>query len=117
MAEGIWRYDPKAHRLSPHLRGDIRAQTGTQDFPATAPVNLVYVADGSRMGDASLDDKRLYAFTDAGFIGQNVYLFCASEGLATVFRASVDREALARTMRLDRSRFITCAQTVGYRKE
>jgi len=44
-------------------------------------------------------------------------LFCASEGLATVFRASVDREALARTMRLDRPRFITCAQTVGYRKE
>ena len=115
-AEGVWRYDPEAHRLLPHLRGDIRAQTGTQDFPATAPVNLVYVADGSRMGDASPDDKRLYAFTDAGFIGQNVYLFCASEGLATVFRASVDRDALARTMRLGRSRFITFAQTVGYPK-
>ena len=116
MAEGVWRYDPGTHRLLPHLRSDIRAQTGTQDFPATAPLNLVYVANGDRLENASAEDKRLYASVDAGCIGENVYLFCASEGLGTVFRASVDRETLARTMRLDRSRFITFAQTVGYPK-
>jgi nitroreductase len=115
-AEGVWRYEPKAHRLLPHMQGDIRAQTGTQDFPATAPVNLVYVADRTRMGDSPREEQRLYAFTDTGFIGQNVYLFCASEGLATVFRGSVDREALAQTMRLASSQFITFAQTVGYPK-
>ncbi len=113
-AEGVWRYEPSAHRLLPQLRGDIRAQTGTQDFAGTAPVNLVYAADRKRMRDAPPDDQRLYAFTDTGFIGQNVYLFCASEGLATVFRGSVDRERLARTMKLGGSQFITCAQTVGY---
>ena len=117
MTEGVWRYDPSTHRLLPHLHSDIRAQTGTQDFPATAPLNLVYVANGDRMGNASPEDKRLYASVDAGCIGENVYLFCASEGLATVLRASVDREALARTIRLDRSRFITFAQTVGYPKD
>jgi nitroreductase len=31
---------------------------------------------------------RLYASVDTGFIGQNVCLFCASEGLVTVFRGS-----------------------------
>lgn len=73
------------------------AKTGTQDFVASATVNLVYVADTVRMGDVNLEEKRLYAFTDSGFIGQNVYLFCASEGLGSVFRASVDCEAPART--------------------
>jgi nitroreductase len=52
------------------------------------PLNLVYVAHGERMGEVNAEDKRLYASVDAGFIGQNVYLFCASEGLGTVFRGA-----------------------------
>lgn len=115
-AEGVWRFEPQDHRLKPLLRGDIRARTGVQDFVRIAAVNLVYVADGNRMRSASEDDKRLWAYTDTGFIGQNVYLFCASEGLASVFRGSLDREALARTLQLERHEFITCAQSVGYPK-
>ena len=82
----------------------------------SAPLDLVYVADGSRLQGASADEKRLWAFTDVGFLGQNVYLFCASEGLATVFRASLDRARLAQVLRLPDTKFITCAQTVGYPK-
>src|SRR5450756_1452504 len=40
MADGVWLYEPKAHTLLPHLKDDIRAQTGLQDFVATAPLNL-----------------------------------------------------------------------------
>ena len=114
MADGVWLYEPKTHRLLPHLRSDIRAQTGTQDFVATATLNLVYVAHGERMGDISAEHRRLYASVDTGFIGQNVYLFCASEGLATVFRATLDYDRLARTMELRAGQFVTFAQTVGY---
>jgi len=113
-ADGVWVYEPKAHRLIPHMRGDIRAQTGTQDFVAAAPLNLVYVAHGERMGDIPDQDRRLYASVDTGFIGQNVYLFCASEGLATVFRGAVDYDKLKRTLGLSDAQFITFAQTVGY---
>ena len=67
----------------------MRAQTGMQDFVASAPLTLVYVADGGRLEGATGEDKRFWAFTDTGFIGQNVYLFCASEGLAAVFRGSL----------------------------
>ena len=95
LADGVWLYDPKEHRLEQRLDADIRGQTGTQDFAATAPLNLVYVAHGERMLDISPEERRLYASVDAGFIGQNVYLFCASEGLATVFRGSVDTRKLA----------------------
>jgi nitroreductase len=114
MADGLWLYEPKRHVLLSHLRTDIRALTGLQDFAAKAPLNLVYVAHGERMPDISATDRRLYASVDAGFIGQNVYLFCASEGLATVFRGAVDYDKLNRTMQLGEGQFVTFAQTVGY---
>ncbi len=115
-ADGVWLYDPRRHRLTQVVADDLRAQTGVQDFVGNAPLTLVYVADGSRLEGAAGDDKRFWAFTDTGFIGQNVYLFCASEGLATVFRASFDRAVLAQSLRLAPTKIITCAQTVGYPK-
>jgi nitroreductase len=114
MADGVWLYDPKQHAMRLHLDTDIRAQTGLQDFVATAPLNLVYVAHGERMKDTSPEDRRLYASVDAAFAGQNVYLYCASEGLATVFRGAVDYEKLKQAMRLADGQFVTFAQTVGY---
>ncbi len=114
MADGVWLYDPKAHALIGHDTADIRAQTGQQDFVASAPLNLVYVAHGERMTDVAPEDRRLYASVDAGFIGQNVYLYCASAGLGTVFRGAVDHTKLARALRLPEAQFVTFAQTVGY---
>jgi len=114
MAEGVWLYEPKTHMLQPHLQEDIRAQTGLQDFVAAAPLNLIYVAHGERMMDVAAEERRLYASVDAGFIGQNVYLYCAAEGLATVFRGAVDYPKLARALKLPDSQFVTFAQTVGY---
>jgi len=114
MAEGVWLYEPKGHTLLPHLQGDIRADTGLQDFVGTAPLNLIYVAHGERMADVAAPDRRLYASVDTGFIGQNVYLFCASEGLATVFRGAVPYDELAKRLQLPAEQFVTFAQTVGY---
>jgi nitroreductase len=114
MADGVWLYEPKAHELQFYLPDDIRAQTGSQDFVASAPLNLVYVAHGERMQDLKVEERRLYSSVDTGFIGQNVYLFCASEGLATVFRGAVDYAKLAGAMKLPDQQFVTFSQTVGY---
>jgi len=114
MADGVWLYEPKQHALRLHLQTDIRAQTGLQDFVAAAPLNLVYVAHGERMKDISPEDRRLYGSVDAAFAGQNVYLYCASEGLATVFRGGIDYKKLNQAMRLEVDQFATFAQTVGY---
>jgi nitroreductase len=116
MADGVWLYEPKRHALLPHLRGDIRALTGRQDFAARAPLNLIYVAHGERMRDISAEDRRLFASVDASFIGQNVYLYCASEGLASVFRGAIDYARLTSALRLGAGQFVTFAQTVGYPK-
>jgi nitroreductase len=114
MADGVWLYEPKTHKLLPYMKEDFRAQTGLQDFVATAPLNLVYVAHGERMMDVIPEERRLYACVDASFIGQNVYLFCASEGLATVFRGAVDGPKLGKALKLPDPQFVTFAQTVGY---
>jgi len=114
LPEGAYRFDANEHVLLPVRSEDLRAQTGVQDFVARAPVNLVYVANLDRMQGASSEHKDLYAAADTGFVAQNVYLFCASEGLATVVRGSVDREALAPMLGLGEWQRIILAQTVGY---
>jgi len=116
MADGTFRYDPPSHSLQPVAQGDLRRLTGVQDFVATAPVNLVYVANLDRMADAAPEQQTLYSAADTGFIAQNVYLYCASVGLATVVRGSVDREALAAALGLGPRQQIVLAQTVGYPK-
>ncbi len=114
MEDGAYLYDPLTNKLRGVVKGDLRKLAGTQDFVATAPLNLVYVADTAKMKGASTEDQSLYAGADTGFISQNVYLFCASEGLATVVRASVNRKALAAALKLSDQKRITLAQTVGY---
>jgi SagB-type dehydrogenase family enzyme len=113
-ADGLHVYDAKANRLDPVLSEDVRAATGTQDFVKNAPVNLVYVADLAKTRNPGSEGQTLFTAVDTGVIVQNVYLFCASEGLGTVVRGSVDRAALAKAMKLRPDQRIIVAQTVGY---
>ena len=117
LEEGLYLYDARANILKPVLAEDIRAATGGQPFVKDAPVNLIYVADHSKMGRLSAKDRDFYSAANTGFISQNVYLFCASEGLVTVVRAYVDKPALAKKMKLRPNQKIILAQTVGYPKK
>lgn len=113
-ADGLYRYDPHNNRIEPVLERDIRALTGTQDFVARAPLDLIYVADLDAMKGAGEQDRLLYSSADTGFIAQNVYLYCASAGLNVVVRGSIDRRALARAMGLSQGQRVVLSQTVGF---
>jgi SagB-type dehydrogenase family enzyme len=115
-ADGLYLYNAKEHVLKPVIKQDIRELTGKQPFVKEAPVNLIYIADYSRMGGANAEERNSYAAEDTGFIAQNVYLYCASEGLATVIRGSIDKDALAKAMQLRDNQKIVLSQTVGYPK-
>ncbi len=118
LADGAYVYDAKANTLNPVAPGDLRGATGTQPFPATAAANLVYVADMAKAGRSATDpQQQLNVGADVGFIAENVYLFCASEGLATVVRASVPKPDLARQLKLRADQQIVLAQSVGYPKK
>lgn len=113
-ARGVSLYDPKEHSLVPVVAEDLRAVQSSQEFVRDAPVTLVYVADLARMSDGSVAEKEATASFDTGFVSQNVYLWCASEGLATGVRSWVDREVLAKRMKLRPDQRITAAQSIAY---
>lgn len=121
MKTGLYLYDASAITLTQVHGRDIRALTGTQDFPATAPVNLVYVADlekrGLKEGQQITDTDQLSSWANTGFMAQNVYLWCASEGMSCVIRAMVPRDKLAPEMGLKPLQAIILAQTVGFPAE
>jgi len=116
-AHGLYLYDAKAHTLQPVLSEDIRPMTGLQSFVQEVPINLIYVADHARMGNVTPEEKVFYSAADTGFISQNVYLYCASEGLATVVRGLIDRPSLEKAMRLRSDQKVILAQSVGYPKK
>jgi SagB-type dehydrogenase family enzyme len=115
-ATGLYIFHPTTHSLELLSKEDIRDKTGTQSFVKEAPINIVYVADMSRVKRASSDNQSLWMGADCGCIVQNVYLFCASEGLACVVRGSIDKSALAKAMNLRSNQKIILSQTVGYPK-
>jgi len=114
MEEATYLYDAKNNALVPVVMHDLREKTGTQPFVKDAPLNLVYVADRAKMKKASGEDQNIFMGADAGCIVQNVYLYCASAGLATVVRGSVEKPALVKALNLRSEQSVILAQTVGY---
>ena len=114
--DGTYLYDAKGNVLKPVSTKDLRALTGTQAYVKEAAVNLVFVADYSKVEGGGMDPNVLVG-ADTGFIGQNVYLYCASEGLATGVRAAIDRDALAKELNLKKDQKIILAQSIGYPKK
>lgn len=112
MEDGTYLFNPDEHSLLQISEKDLREFAGRQDFVKKAPLNLIYVSDYSKFKSGS--EKEIYSGSHAGFIGQNVYLFCASAGLNTVIRAWVDKEVLKKEMNLKEDRHIVLAQTVGF---
>jgi hypothetical protein len=117
LPRGLFRYEPGAHELQLAAATDVRRVTGYQDFVDTAPLDLVYVADHTRMRLVPAAWREAYAYAAAGAMAQNVYLYCASAGLATVIRAWFDRHALAQAMGLGTDQQLLLAQTVGLPKD
>ena len=113
LADGLYRYAALTQTLHLVSATDVRRVTGYQDFVDTAPLDLVFVADHARMKLVPAAQREAFAYSAAGAMAQNVYLYCASSGLATVIRAWLDRDALARAMGLSNDQQVLLSQTVG----
>ena len=116
LKTGAYTYDASANKLKIILAEDVRILGCTQSFATNAPVTLLFVADFARMAAASEESKKNTANVNVGYISENAYLFCASEGLATGARASFDRTALGAKLQLRPDHYIVLAQSVGYPK-
>jgi len=117
MSDGLYLYEAKDHQLKKILNEDIRAATGNQEYVAKAALNLIYVSDLARLKVPDPMAVEFFTGAHTAFLSQNVYLFCASEGLSTVVRGNIDKAALAKIMKLRENQKITLAQSVGYPPE
>ncbi len=113
LASGTYKYDPAANTLVQINKDDIRKATGKQDFVEKAPVNIIFVTDLTKIKRNAEAEKRIVSGIDAGFISQNIYLYCASFGMNTVVRAMFDGENLAKLLNLKEGEEVILTQTVG----
>ncbi len=116
LKEGVYLYVPKTNELKKQASGDQRASFGRQPFVAKAPVVLAYVANYEKMGKYGDDAKLKYGCTDVGNVSQNVYLYCASEGMATVVLGMFDPDAVTKAAKLENFRKPVLTQPVGFTK-
>ena len=107
LNSGIYFYDAKANTLVQKGQGDHRKSMGKQEFVWNAPVNFILVGNSDISGSYQID---------SGFISQNIYLFCASEGLSTVVRGNFDGKEVHEIMKLTDKQVVVITQTVGYPK-
>lgn len=118
MASGAYLYDAKQSQLTRITTEDLRsAVCGKQ--PMEAPVFLVMVADISRYPEGLASQRPLvesFAAMDAGYVSQNICLYCSAAKLATVPRASMDKEALTKSLNLKDTQIPLLNNPVGYMK-
>jgi len=117
LPAGLYLYTPETNILKQVNNKDLRKLSGTQDWVADAPVNLIYVADlgklGKKEGDVITDSNLLSSYANTAFIAQNVYLYCTSANLGSVVRGLVPRDQLSAEMGLRSNQRIILAHTVG----
>jgi len=116
LENGIYFYNPEKHRIEPVVEGDYRNLTGLQEFVYNAPLNILFIADYNIYIEKQMpEDRWLYlASLDAAHSNQNIYLYCASEGIRTVERAGAKEDELIKVLNLDNNHKFIVAQTVGY---
>jgi nitroreductase len=117
LASGLYLYIAENHTLKQIHNKDIRNLCGTQDFVVTAPLNLIFVADmsklGKKEGEEIKDSDLLSSYANTAFIAQNIYLYCSSADLGCVVRGMVPKDKLVPEMGLRTNQVIILSQTVG----
>jgi SagB-type dehydrogenase family enzyme len=113
---GAYLYIPESHAIRLINSGDFRKEVlARSEFAHQAPVLLVFVANSKKLESFEASSRDFYAAVDCGFVSQNVYLYCASEHLATVvLGGGANKEALGKILGLTNDKVIL-AQPVGYR--
>lgn len=112
-ADGAWLYDAKGNALVKVLDKDLRgAIAGMQASIKDAPVALLIVSDQKNERRPSRD----WAYCDAGYVSQNIYLACTALGMGTVARGMMDSETLQKELGLGEGQFLILNHPIGFAK-
>jgi len=114
LSSGTYLYEAKENRLKQLGKKDIRKSCGIQPFVAKAPVILVLLSDYRRMKMLDEDHKPFYSGIDIGYVSQNIYLYCTSAGLSTVALGMINRELIAKELKLATEQKVMLGHPVGF---
>ncbi|MDR2907441.1 MAG: nitroreductase family protein [Bacteroidales bacterium] len=112
--DGVYQYMPKTNELKTVLKGDNRTLFAKQPNHQKAPVLMLFVANYDKMGKYDDNAKLKYGFTDVGNVSQNVYLFAASEGMASVVMGMFEPEPLVKALKLTPAQKPILTQAIGF---
>lgn len=112
--KGVFFYDALKHQLNKVNGNDIRSKIGKQDYVETAPTILILVANIEKTSHP--DSLQMVSGIDAGYVSQNIYLYCASFNLATVALAWLNYEELPQLLGLNKYQHVLLAHPVGLKK-
>lgn len=102
--DGIWQYNANDHELIMISHENILPIFATQDYMKDAPIVLIYT--GGKDGD--------YPAMHAGSAYQNVGLYAASKGMASVVRGYFDKDEVAKALKLPNSKKVIISQAIGW---
>ena len=115
--DGAWLYVAKENALHRVSDKDLRpAIAANQKFSAVAPVSLVIVTDNAKFRGGSTNGPSISGAIDSGYVSQNIDLACEALGLATVPRATMDKETLKKELKLTDDQHAILNHPVGYKK-
>ena len=118
MENGAFIYLPESHSLQLVSNQDLRKEIAhTQDFAKDAPISIVLVSDLSRFPFDNREKALQLACMDAGYVSQNVYLYCTIDHLATVARGTMNTDALKEALNLNDNQVPLLNHPIGYIKE
>ncbi len=109
-SDGTYLYDAAKNTLTQVTDKDIRADVaGRQDFMKNAPLFLLLVSDTSKFkGNAEV-----LSAMDAGYVSQNIYLYCSAASLNTVARATMNVDAIKSALGLKETQVPLLNHPVG----
>lgn len=117
-SNGVYLYNAQTHELKLITQGDHRKSFGTQDFVKQSSIVFALIADYNKTRKEMDKQKRInYAFIDAGYISQNIYLFAAANNMATVALGSFDQNEIDKIIHLTSEQQIIITQPVGFQKK
>lgn len=115
--DGAYLYVAKDNTLQKVSDKDLRKSVASaQAFAADAPISLVIVTDNAKFRGGSTNGPTISGAIDAGYVSQNIDLACEALGLCTVPRATMDKDALKKELKLTDSQNPILNHPIGYKK-
>ena len=107
LPEGVYRYEPKGHKLVKVISEDIREKIPRQNAFKKAAMNVLYVINKDKIPNIEWGDIEI------GCMGQSLFLEAAAMDLGSCIYAYVQFDTVTKILGLKETQILRIAQAVG----